>query len=69
MAVIAFLAPLLANRKPLMQRTSGGWSFPALGDYFVGDPDIDRPGLAPTFTHGAITHGQVAHKHERGAAA
>lgn len=49
MALIAFLAPVLANRKPLVQRTAAGWSFPALADYFVNDPDIDRPGPAPTF--------------------
>jgi ABC-type dipeptide/oligopeptide/nickel transport system permease subunit len=41
MAVIALLAPVLANRKPLMQRTADGWSFPAVADYWIDDPDID----------------------------
>lgn len=41
MAVLAVLAPLLANRKPLLERTEEGWSLPALSDYLGGDPDID----------------------------
>lgn len=49
MAAIAFLAPLLANRKPLLQRTAGGWSFPAFADYLAEDPDIDRPAEPATF--------------------
>lgn len=43
MALIALLAPLLANRKPLAEKTTGGWSFPALADYWLSDPDFDRP--------------------------
>jgi peptide/nickel transport system permease protein len=50
MAAIAFLAPLLANRKPLAQRTAtSGWSFPAFADYLADDPDIDRPGEPAAF--------------------
>jgi peptide/nickel transport system permease protein len=50
MAVVALLAPVLANRKPLVQRTAAGWSTPAIADYWVNDPDIDRPPEAATFT-------------------
>ena len=41
MAVIALLAPLIANRKPLVQRTPDGLRFPAFADYVVADPDMD----------------------------
>ena len=41
MTVLALLAPLIANRKPLVQRTAGGLQFPAFADYVVDDPDID----------------------------
>jgi peptide/nickel transport system permease protein len=40
--LIAALAPVIANRKPLAIRTAGGWTFPALADYWLHDPDIDR---------------------------
>jgi len=43
MAIVALLAPLVANRKPLVQRTEGGLRFPAFADYVVGDPDMDTP--------------------------
>ena len=43
MALLAFLAPLLANRKPLVQRTAGGIGFPALADYWIDDPDAEPP--------------------------
>ncbi len=41
MAAIALLAPLVANRKPLLQRTPEGLRFPAFADYVLEDPDID----------------------------
>lgn len=49
MAVVALLAPLLANRKPLLQKSAAGWSAPALADYWVHDPDIQAARDAPTF--------------------
>jgi len=49
MALVAVLAPLLANRKPLFQRSAGGWSFPAVTDYWIDDPDIDRPTERATY--------------------
>jgi peptide/nickel transport system permease protein len=49
MAVVALLAPVLANRKPLVQRSAGGWSFPAVADYWAEDPDMDVPSEAATF--------------------
>lgn len=48
--LIALLAPLIANRKPLLMKTAAGWSAPALADYWVGDPDIDPPAQPSTFT-------------------
>lgn len=48
-ALLALLAPLVANRKPLLQRTTVGWSSPALLDFSVDDPDIDLPPLETTF--------------------
>jgi peptide/nickel transport system permease protein len=50
MALLALLAPLLANRKPLLERTAQGWSSPALADYWTDDPDLDRPSPPATFT-------------------
>jgi peptide/nickel transport system permease protein len=50
MSVIAFLAPLLANRKPLLEKSSGGWSAPALADYWLDDPDLDIARAPATFT-------------------
>ncbi|HEX8618164.1 MAG TPA: ABC transporter permease [Thermoanaerobaculia bacterium] len=49
-AFVAFFAPLIANRKPLLMRTESGWSAPALADYWVADPDYDPPAVAATFT-------------------
>jgi len=49
MAIVALLAPLLANGKPLVQRTSEGWSFPALADYWADDPDIATAAPGATF--------------------
>ena len=46
MTAVALLAPLLANRKPLIARGANGLSFPALADYWTDDPDLDRPGAA-----------------------
>jgi peptide/nickel transport system permease protein len=43
MAAVALLAPLVANRKPLVHRTADGLRFPAFADYLVDDPDIDAP--------------------------
>ncbi|MGZ5432639.1 MAG: ABC transporter permease [Thermoanaerobaculia bacterium] len=43
MAAIALLAPLVANRKPLVQRTPEGVRFPAFADYVIGDPDMETP--------------------------
>jgi peptide/nickel transport system permease protein len=45
MALLALLAPLVANRKPLLAKTVHGWRSPALADFWVEDPDIDRPSL------------------------
>ncbi|HEY0372349.1 MAG TPA: ABC transporter permease [Thermoanaerobaculia bacterium] len=41
MALIALLAPLLANRKPLVQRTPDGLRFPAFADFVIEDPDME----------------------------
>lgn len=43
MTIIATLAPLLANRRPLLVRGPSGISFPAVQDLWVYDVDIDRP--------------------------
>lgn len=43
MSLVALLAPLLANRKPLIARDETGFRFPALHDYWSDDPDIDAP--------------------------
>jgi peptide/nickel transport system permease protein len=45
MTLLALLAPLLANRKPLLAKSADGWTSPALVDFWVDDPDIDRPAL------------------------
>lgn len=50
MVIVALLAPVLANRKPLVQRTAAGWSFPALADYWVSDPDIEVAPVQSTFS-------------------
>jgi peptide/nickel transport system permease protein len=49
MSAIAFFAPLLANRKPLLERTASGWSAPALADYWLDDPDLDPKTEPATF--------------------
>lgn len=49
-AVLAFLAPLLANRKPLLERTASGWQSPALTDFWLDDPDLDRASEPSTFS-------------------
>lgn len=41
MAAVALFAPLIANRKPLVQQTPDGIRFPALLDYGSGDPDME----------------------------
>ena len=43
MSIVALLAPLLANRKPLVARTNSGLVFPAIEDYWANDPDLDLP--------------------------
>lgn len=48
-ALLALLAPLIANRKPLIERTVDGWSFPAIADYWIADPDIDPTRSESTF--------------------
>jgi peptide/nickel transport system permease protein len=53
MSAIAFFAPLIANRKPLLERTAHGWSAPALADYWLDDPDLDPKAEPATFTLGA----------------
>jgi peptide/nickel transport system permease protein len=50
MSVVALLAPLLANRKPLVQRTASGWSLPAVADYWIYDPDLESSTAETTFT-------------------
>jgi peptide/nickel transport system permease protein len=41
--ILAILAPLIANRRPLVVKTATGFSFPAFGDFRTDDVDIDRP--------------------------
>ncbi len=49
-ALLALLAPLIANRKPLLAHTAAGWSSPALGDFWVPDPDFDPVPVVTTYT-------------------
>jgi len=49
LALLALLAPLIANQKPLLERTAGGWSSPALEDYWTYDPDIHRARAPATY--------------------
>lgn len=49
MAAIALLAPLIANRKPLLQKSAEGWRLPALADYWTEDPDMEGAPLAASF--------------------
>lgn len=44
MTAVALIAPLAANRKPLVERTAEGLRFPALADYWTNDPDIEATG-------------------------
>lgn len=48
MIAVAFFAPVIANRKPLAQKTAAGWEFPAVADYWVHDPDIDAAPVRAT---------------------
>jgi peptide/nickel transport system permease protein len=41
--IVAILAPLIANRRPLVVKTATGLSFPAFGDFRTDDVDVDRP--------------------------
>ena len=50
MSMIAFFAPLIANRKPLLERTLAGWSAPAFADYWLDDPDLEPHKKPPSFT-------------------
>ncbi|HEX8169526.1 MAG TPA: ABC transporter permease [Thermoanaerobaculia bacterium] len=47
MSLLALLAPLIANRKPVAAKTSAGWTFPAFADYGAADPDLDPLRAAP----------------------
>ena len=47
--LVALLAPLIANRKPLLVRAADGWSSPALADFAAGDPDLEARAVAATF--------------------
>jgi len=47
MTVVALLAPAIANRKPLAQKTAAGWEFPAVADFWINDPDIELPPSNP----------------------
>ena len=49
MTVLAFFAPVLANDKPIAEKTPDGWQFPAVSDIFKGDPDFDVPRGAASF--------------------
>lgn len=45
MTVVSVLAPVIANRKPVAQKTAAGWEFPAIADYWINDPDIELPAV------------------------
>ncbi|HEY0159344.1 MAG TPA: ABC transporter permease [Thermoanaerobaculia bacterium] len=47
--VVALLAPLLANRKPLLAKTAHGWSSPALADFWNAYPELDAPASPASF--------------------
>jgi peptide/nickel transport system permease protein len=47
MTVAALLAPVIANRKPLVQKQATGWEFPAIADYWINDPDIEPSAAEP----------------------
>jgi peptide/nickel transport system permease protein len=42
-AIVAALAPLLANDKPLAMKTTSGWQFPALADFSSNDDRVRPP--------------------------
>lgn len=48
-SLLALFAPLIANRKPLLEKSAGGWSSPALADYWALDADLDRLSRPSTF--------------------
>lgn len=50
MSAVALFAPLVANRKPIAQRTAQGWSFPAIADFWIPQPDMELPPVVATFT-------------------
>jgi peptide/nickel transport system permease protein len=50
MSLLALFAPLIANRKPLLEHNASGWHAPALADYWLADPDLDLPSAPATFT-------------------
>ena len=55
LTALALLAPLIANRKPLLQRTVDGWSSPALADFWLDDPDLDpRTGEVTAAVHAPV---------------
>jgi peptide/nickel transport system permease protein len=54
MAAIALLAPLVANRKPLMQRTPDGLRFPAFADFMINDPDMETPVNGTSVVHAPV---------------
>jgi peptide/nickel transport system permease protein len=56
-SLLALLAPLVANRKPLLERTGRGWSAPAVADYWALDADLDRQRQPATFAlHAPIAY-------------
>lgn len=48
MSLFALFAPLIANRKPLLERSREGWSLPALRDYWAVDADLDPQRMPAT---------------------
>jgi peptide/nickel transport system permease protein len=49
LSLLAWFAPLIANRKPVLEHTANGWSSPALADFWAADPDLDVPRAPATF--------------------
>jgi peptide/nickel transport system permease protein len=56
MAVLAMLAPLIANRKPLVQRTDDGLRFPAFADFIVSDPDMEALAAGTTLVPAPVPY-------------
>ncbi|MGZ8851184.1 MAG: ABC transporter permease, partial [Thermoanaerobaculia bacterium] len=48
-ALIAAAAPLLANGRPLLAKTAGGWEFPALQDFWNTGAGVEPPSAPATF--------------------